>query len=109
MTEHVLDRLAATVAARQGADPAASYTAKLLAGGASVAARKLGEEAIETVIAALNEGPDALVNESADLLYHLVVLWTAAGVDPATVWAALERREGTSGITEKNSRSTTGA
>ena len=55
------------------------------------------------------EGPAALANESADLLYHLVVLWTAAGVDPATVWAALDRREGTSGIAEKNNRSTTGA
>ena len=98
MTEHVLDRLAATVVARQGADPAASYTAKLLAGGTPLAARKMGEEAVETVIAALSEGPAALANESADLLYHLVVLWTA-----------LERREGTSGIAEKNSRSTTGA
>lgn len=109
MTEHVLDRLAATVAARKDADPTVSYTAQLLAGGTPLAARKMGEEAVETVIAALTEGPEALANESADLLYHLVVLWTAAGVDPADVWAALERREGTSGIAEKNSRSTSGA
>ena len=109
MTEragHVLDRLAATVAARRGADPASSYTARLLAAGPAKAAQKLGEEAVEAVIEAVRGDRAALASESADLLYHLTVLWAAAGVDPASVWAELERREGVSGIAEKASRAT---
>ena len=109
MTDHVLDRLAATIAARKDGDPESSYTARLLAAGAAKAAQKMGEEAIETVIAAVHETPDALAAESADLLYHLMVLWAAAGLDSKMVWQALERREGISGITEKNNRSTKGA
>ena len=104
--DHVLDRLTATVAARRGADPASSYTAKLPAAGPVKAAKKLGEEAVETVIEAARGNLDGLAAESADLLYHLTVLWAAAGVDPATVWAELERREGVSGIAEKASRAT---
>ena len=103
---HVLDWLAATVAARRGADPASSYTARLLAAGPAKAAQKLGEEAVEAVIEAVRGDPAGLAAESADLLYHLTVLWAAAGVDPATVWAELERREGVSGIAEKGSRAT---
>lgn len=103
---HVLDRLAATVAARRGGDPATSYTARLLAGGPAKAAQKLGEEAVETVIEAVRGDPAKLAAESADLLYHLTVLWAAAGVDPAQVWGELERREGTSGIAEKAARGT---
>ena len=103
---NVLDRLAATVAARRGADPASSYTARLLAAGPAKAAQKLGEEAVEAVIEAVRGDPAGLAAESADLLYHLTVLWAAAGVDPATVWAELERREGVSGIAEKASRAT---
>jgi len=103
-TGHVLDRLAATVAARRGADPASSYTAKLLAAGPAKVAQKLGEEAVETVIEAVRGDAGQLAAESADLLYHLTVLWAAAGVDPAQVWAELERREGTSGIAEKAAR-----
>ncbi len=103
---HVLDRLAATVAARRGADPASSYTARLLAAGPAKAAQKLGEEAVEAVIEAVRGDQAGLAAESADLLYHLTVLWAAAGVDPATVWAELERREGVSGIAEKASRAT---
>lgn len=106
MTDHVLDRLAATIAARKDSGPESSYTAQLLAAGTAKAAQKLGEEAVETVIAAMAEKPEDLAAESADLLYHLLVLWAAAGLPPAAVWQALEGRQGVSGITEKNSRST---
>jgi phosphoribosyl-ATP pyrophosphohydrolase len=104
MAEHPLDRLCATVAARRGADPSSSYTARLLADGTAAAARKLGEEAVETVIEAVRGDPDRLVSESADLLYHLTVLWAAAGVEPERIWAELARREGTSGLAEKAAR-----
>jgi len=99
----ILDRLFAIVASRQGGDPALSYTAKLLAAGTPRIAQKLGEEAVETVIAAI-EGNSGLIGESADLLYHLLVLWADAGVAPSDVWNALESRMGTSGIVEKQSR-----
>ena len=99
----ILDRLFATVASRRGADPGVSYTAKLFSEGRARIAQKLGEEAVETVIAAIGDEP-GLANESADLLYHLMVLWADAGIAPADVWAALERRAGTSGIAEKASR-----
>lgn len=102
----VLDRLAAVIRSRQGADPASSYTAKLFARGRPKIAQKLGEEAVETVIEALRDDPDRIASESADLLYHLLVLWADAGVAPETVWAVLEEREGTSGIAEKAARPT---
>jgi len=100
-----LDTLAATIAARRGADPASSYVAKLLAGGAPLIAKKLGEEAVETVIAALGDDRAALVGESADLIFHLLVLLDAKGVTLADVEAELARREGLSGIAEKAARS----
>ncbi len=100
----VLDRLFETIESRRGADPEASWTAKLLAGGPEVIAKKVGEEATETVIAALSGDGRALAAESADLIYHLMVLWAARGVAPADVWRALAEREGTSGIAEKASR-----
>lgn len=100
----ILDRLFAMIRSRRGADPAESWTAKLLAGGAPAAARKVGEEAVEAVVAALAEDRKAVAAESADLLYHLLVLWAATGVAPADVWRALEARTGTSGIEEKASR-----
>lgn len=99
----VLDRLFVTIASRRGADPGASYTAKLFGEGRSRIAQKLGEEAVETVIAGV-EGSAALAGESADLLYHLLVLWADAGLSPGEVWATLEAREGTSGIAEKAAR-----
>jgi phosphoribosyl-ATP pyrophosphohydrolase len=99
-----LGRLQATIAARKGADPASSYTAKLLAAGPSMAAKKMGEEAIETVIAAIEGDPDALASESADLLYHWLVLLEAAGVSTDAVADKLAAREGTSGIAEKAGR-----
>ncbi len=100
----ILERLFALIESRKGGDPAASYTAKLLADGKGRAAKKLGEEATETVIAAMAGTPSELVRESADLLYHLLVLWAAAGVEPNEVWAELARREGTSGHAEKAAR-----
>jgi phosphoribosyl-ATP pyrophosphohydrolase len=104
----VLDRLFATIASRRGADPGVSYTAKLFSEGRGRIAQKLGEEAVETVIAALSKdvgsGSAGLAGESADLLYHLLVLWADAGVAPAEIWAALEGRIGVSGIAEKAAR-----
>lgn len=99
-----LDRLFAVIDSRRGADPAASYTAKLFAEGPAGIAKKLGEEAVETVIEGVGGGGPRLVAESADLLYHLLVLWAARGIAPVEVWRALEARAGASGIDEKNSR-----
>jgi phosphoribosyl-ATP pyrophosphohydrolase len=104
MTNHPVDRLFATIVARKGADPAQSYTAKLLAAGKLKCAKKLGEEATETALAAVGEDKDAIADESADLLYHLLVLWAACGIRPEDVYAALQAREGRSGLEEKASR-----
>ena len=98
-----LERLAATIEARKGGDPSVSYTAKLLADPA-LAAKKLGEEAVETVIAAVAQGSDALASESADLLYHWLVLLAASDVSLDAVADKLAAREGTSGLAEKASR-----
>src|SRR5690242_17422165 len=87
---HPLDQLFATIAARRGADPATSYTAKLLSRGTAKIAQKLGEEAVETVIEAVRGERAALAAESADLLYHLLVLWADAGLAPEEVWRELE-------------------
>ncbi|MYL98621.1 phosphoribosyl-ATP diphosphatase [Novosphingobium sp. FGD1] len=99
-----LARLEATIAERRSADPQSSYVAKLNARGLGKIAQKLGEEATETVIAALTEGREALVGEAADLIFHLVVLLSAKGVPLSEVMAELDRREGVSGIAEKASR-----
>jgi len=99
-----LARLEAAIAARKGASPDASYTAKLLSLGPAKIAKKLGEEAVETVIAAVEADADALAAESADLLYHWLVLLAAAGVSTDAVAAKLEGREGRSGLEEKASR-----
>ncbi|MCA1909591.1 MAG: phosphoribosyl-ATP diphosphatase [Magnetospirillum sp.] len=104
MTDHVLDQLFAVIEGRKGADPDSSYTAKLFNKGRKKIAQKVGEEGLETAIAAVSETPAAIAAESADLLYHLLVLWADAGVDPGDVWAELARRQGISGIAEKNSR-----
>ncbi|WP_207456003.1 phosphoribosyl-ATP diphosphatase [Azospirillum sp. SYSU D00513] len=100
----VLDRLYATVRSRKGADPDSSYTAKLFGRGTAKIAQKVGEEAVETVIEAMRGDKDKLAAESADLLYHLTVLWADAGLEPAQVWELLAGREGTSGIDEKKAR-----
>lgn len=99
-----LDRLFATIASRKDADPAASYTAKLLAAGVEKCAKKFGEEATETVIAAIQKDKTELAKESADVLYHLAVLWAASGITPEDVYAVLKSREAMSGLEEKASR-----
>ena len=101
---NTLDRLARTIADRQGADPDTSWTAKLLAEGTEAAAAKFGEEAFEAVIEAVRGDKDRLTAEAADVLYHLLVMLTASGVRLDDVLTELERREGTSGIAEKAAR-----
>ena len=103
---HVLDQLFTVISSRKGADPQASYTAKLFAKGSNKIAQKFGEEAVETIIAALSETPDHLVSESADVLYHLLVLWADHNIQPEQIWQELARRQGISGIDEKNTRKT---
>ena len=104
MTTHPIDRLFETIASRKGSDPSISYTAKLLAQGKLKCAKKLGEEAVETALAAVAEDKSALAKESADVLYHLLVLWASAGITPDDVYAVLKAREGRSGLDEKASR-----
>ncbi|MEO0486007.1 MAG: phosphoribosyl-ATP diphosphatase [Pseudomonadota bacterium] len=99
-----LHDLAATIAARQGADPDSSWTAKLLSKGPEKCAEKFGEEAIEAVIEAVKGDRARLTAEAADVLYHLLVMLAARGVTLADVEAELARREGTSGIAEKAGR-----
>ncbi len=99
-----LTRLEATIASRKGADPASSYVASLFAKGRGRIARKLGEEAVETIVAALSEDKTALTGEAADTLFHLMVLLADAGVPLADVLAELDRREGVSGHDEKAAR-----
>ncbi len=100
-----LTRLEATVTQRLAADPGSSYVASLKAKGLPVIAKKLGEEATETVIAALSGTEVELVGEAADLLFHLTVLLAERGVRVEQVMAELDRREGTSGLQEKANRS----
>ena len=107
-----LDRLWETIEARAGGDPATSYTAKLLSRGMGRIAQKVGEEAVETAIEAARveagtSGAEKIAAESADLLYHLMVLWKAAGLAPSDIYAVLEAREAQSGLAEKSNRART--
>jgi phosphoribosyl-ATP pyrophosphohydrolase len=104
MTTHPIDRLFQRIVARKGADPRASYTAKLLASGKLKCAKKFGEEAVEASLAAVVQDKAALANESADVLYHLLVLWAACELKPEDVYAALATRESQSGLDEKAAR-----
>ena len=99
-----LERLAATIQSRKGADPESSWTAKLLAKGPEKCAEKFGEEAVEAIIEAVKGDRDKLTAEAADVLYHLLVMLAARDVTLDQVLAELERREGTSGLAEKASR-----
>ncbi len=101
----VLDRLWATVLSRKNADPALSHSARLLSRGTAKIAQKFGEEAVECLIEAVGGHRNALIGESADVLYHLLVLWVDAGLRPEQIWSELSRREDMSGIAEKASRS----
>ncbi|MEY4159782.1 MAG: hypothetical protein RLZZ136_403 [Pseudomonadota bacterium] len=103
-TSDSLARLEATIAARRSADPETSYVAKLNARGLGKISQKLGEEAVETVIAALSGDRQDLIGEAADLLFHLLLLLNAKQVPLADVLAELDRREGLSGIAEKAAR-----
>jgi phosphoribosyl-ATP pyrophosphohydrolase len=100
MTDSV-DRLHEAVLAAKHADPAQSRTARLLRAGRSKIAKKLGEEAVEVVIDAMHGNREAVVRESADLIYNLAVLWVSLGVTPKDVWKEMDRREGLFGIAEK--------
>src|ERR1700679_1348835 len=101
---HPIDRLFAVIESRKNGDAQQSYTAKLFSQGTLKIAKKLGEEGVETALAAVGQDKECLIAESADLLYHLLVLWAACGVTPADAYAALEARVGRSGLDEKNSR-----
>lgn len=92
MSDHTLDRLYGVIASRKGGDPQESYTARLFERGLPTIAQKVGEEAVETVIDGVAGEKDRLVSESADLLYHLLVLWAARDVTPEEVWAELAKR-----------------
>lgn len=104
MSAETLFRLYATIAARKGADPDTSWTAKLFAKGPEKCAEKFGEEAVEAIIEAVKGDRDKLASEAADVLYHLLVMLAARDVTLDQVLAVLEAREGTSGIAEKAAR-----
>ena len=99
-----LTRLERTIAERRKASPEKSYVASLCARGLPVIARKLGEEAVEAVVAALTDNREELVGEAADVLFHLLVLLAEKDIPLSAVMAELERREGTSGLAEKAAR-----
>jgi phosphoribosyl-ATP pyrophosphohydrolase len=96
-----VERLFEQVLAAKSADPSVSRTAKLLRAGRSKMAKKLAEEAIEVVIDAMNGEREAVIRESADLVYNLVVLWAEAGISPHDVWDEMARRERLFGLAEK--------
>ncbi|HEY4164727.1 MAG TPA: phosphoribosyl-ATP diphosphatase [Dongiaceae bacterium] len=100
----VLEELYQVILSRRGGDPTTSNTAKLFVKGRNKIAQKLGEEAVEALIEGVKGDREGLIAESADLLYHLLVLWAALDVKPEEVWDALRAREGISGIAEKASR-----
>jgi phosphoribosyl-ATP pyrophosphohydrolase len=104
MDQHPLDRLFGLIESRRAADAGQSYTAALLAKGRLHCAKKVGEEAVETALAAVTQDRAAVVRESSDLLYHLLVLWAACGVTPAEIYAELRARESQSGLEEKAAR-----
>jgi phosphoribosyl-ATP pyrophosphohydrolase len=100
----ILDRLYEAILDRRGGDPSVSYTAKLFHKGRAKIAQKLGEEAVEVVIDAIRDDREAIAEESADLLYHLLVLWADAGLAPSDIFAVLASREGLGGLAEKAGR-----
>ena len=104
MTQNTLDALFEIIESRKNDDPDTSWTAKLLHTGTQLIADKVVEEADEVIVEALAQNKEKLAAESADLLYHLLVLWADGGIRPSDVWAELQRREGVSGIAEKQSR-----
>ncbi len=104
MDQHPIDRLYTTIASRKRADPKRSYTAQLLKRGTAQCAKKLGEEGVEAALAAVAGTKKELIDESADVLFHLLVVWAARGIKPKAVYDALAQREGRSGLAEKKAR-----
>lgn len=104
MAEDFITTLESVIRSRKGANPQTSYTAKLFAAGRAKIAQKLGEEAVETVIASLDDDKAALVGEATDLMFHLLVLLADAGLSLDDIRAEMRRREGVSGIDEKAAR-----
>ena len=102
--QDTLYKLFSTIQGRKGADPEKSYVAKLMSRGVAKIAKKVGEEGVEVAIAAVDADKDATIRESADLLFHLMILWSVMNINPDDVTKELERREGVSGIDEKNKR-----
>ena len=100
----VLERLFQTIESRRHADPTTSHTARLFQKGTKKIAQKVGEEAVEVVIEAVRDNRKRLIEESADLMYHLLVLWSDMRVEPSEVWNELAGREGMSGLAEKAAR-----
>ena len=100
----ILERLYKVLESRKGADPKDSYSAKMFAKGVTKIAQKVGEEGVETALAAVAEGKTELLNESADLLYMLLLLWAAKDVKPEEVFAVLDERFGTPGIRDKDKK-----
>lgn len=108
-SEKILLEMFEVIESRKHGDPETSYTARLFGKGTQKIAQKLGEEAIEAAIAAVSESHERLIRESADVLYHLLVLWAAKGIKPAFVWEELDKRFGTSGIAVKEARKKNGS
>ena len=104
MAEHAIDKLFKTITSRKGGDSKRSYTALLLNEGPAKCAKKFGEEAVEVVLAAVAQDRKELTAESADVLYHLLVVWAACGITPKDVYKALAAREKQSGLAEKAAR-----
>lgn len=104
MTKHTLDKLFETIESRKGGDPSASYVASLFDKGTNKIAEKVSEETTEAIIEAVQGNTENLAAESADLLFHLMILWSDAGLKPDDIYKILDAREGTSGHVEKASR-----
>jgi phosphoribosyl-ATP pyrophosphohydrolase len=102
--ERIISEMLEAIARRKVSDPETSYTARLFAKGVHKIAQKVGEEAVETAVAAVAETDERLARESADLVYHLLILWHAKGIIPSDVWAELDRRFGTTGPAIKETR-----
>ena len=100
----ILDRLEQVILSRKGGDADKSYVAKLFTKGRKKIAQKVGEEGVETALAAVMDDKGEVISESADLLFHMMILWTDMGITPDDIFEELARREGISGIDEKNAR-----
>ena len=108
ISEDILNQLFTVICSRKEHGTKDSYTANLFEGGRQLIVRKVGEEAIECVVAGLAETKEEIILESSDLIFHLMVLWADSGIVPKDVWRELSRRQGMSGLDEKKSRNKEG-